>query len=423
MSTLNFILTSLLVLIVLFGGRRSVVLAIFASGCYISIAQSFAIAGLDFSAFRTLIFFGILRVFFKREYVGFRLNRLDKSILLWITLMIAIYSLSRAGIEPFIYISGMAYNYIGLYFLFRILIREREDVLYIIQKSAILIMPLAILMLYEHISGTNLFHFVGGVPELAEVRYGRVRAQGVFRHPILAGTFGATSLAVFLATYKNRTIKKRSLALGIISSAVITYASSSSGPLLTAVAGIGALFMYRLRDHLKTIRWGAVASIITLHLLMAAPVWFLLAKIGKIAGGAGWHRAYLIDQAIRNFNEWWLLGIDNTGQWMPYQLAIDPNKADITNQYISVGVKGGIFTLLAFLGVLRTSFKRVGAYLKVEAVPEDQKFLVWGLGSALFAHCVAFISISYFDQIIIYFFILLVFINVATTIVHEDNSN
>jgi hypothetical protein len=127
-------------------------------------------------------------------------------------------------------------------------------------------------------------------------------------------------------------------------------------------------------------------------------------------GGSGWYRSYLIDQAINHFNEWWLMGTKNTAAWMPFALENDifGAKADITNQFIGEGVNGGLLTLILFIMVIVYSFRTVGYSLKkYENNSFKEKITVWALGAALFAHVMSFFSVAYFDQIIVYWFLLL----------------
>ena len=81
-------------------------------------------------------------------------------------------------------------------------------------------------------------------------------------------------------------------------------------------------------------------------------------------GGDGWHRSELIDTAIRHFHEWWLLGTQYTMHWMTFSNEIEPGMADITNQYVFEGIKGGVVTLLLFIAIIALSFKAVGLMLK-----------------------------------------------------------
>jgi hypothetical protein len=45
------------------------------------------------------------------------------------------------------------------------------------------------------------------------------------------------------------------------------------------------------------------------------------------------------------------------------------------------------------------------------------KYFAWALGAALFAHAVTFISVSYFDQNVIIFYLLLASISVLRVVV------
>jgi hypothetical protein len=92
---------------------------------------------------------------------------------------------------------------------------------------------------------------------------------------------------------------------------------------------------------------------------MKAPVWFLLARLTVVGGSTGYHRAYLIDRAIANFGEWFLVGVPSTSHW-------GWGLQDVTNQFIVEGTRGGLLTLVLFVAVIVYCFKGLGlarAYL------------------------------------------------------------
>ena len=60
--------------------------------------------------------------------------------------------------------------------------------------------------------------------------------------------------------------------------------SHSSGPLLSYVCMIGALIFWRWRQHMPRVRWGILIGLFVLHLVMKAPVWFLIARISEVEG-------------------------------------------------------------------------------------------------------------------------------------------
>src|SRR2546427_9109837 len=118
---------------------------------------------------------------------------------------------------------------------------------------------------------------------------------------------------------------------------------------------------------------------------MKAPVWFLIARVSDIIGGGGWHRVALIDTAIRHFDEWWLMGTSYTAHWLATQLEVNPDMVDITNQFISEGVGGGILSMCLFIWLIVKCFKVTGLAVHNEIqFPNPERFMVWSLGCALF---------------------------------------
>ena len=97
-----------------------------------------------------------------------------------------------------------------------------------------------------------------------------------------------------------------------------------------------------------------------MHLTMNAPVWYIFDRLSGILGGDGWHRSNLIDQFIKHFEEWWLMGMpfENTGDWAATVIA--SGGVDVTNYYVSIGIAGGLISLIFFLAVLKSCFGYVG---------------------------------------------------------------
>jgi hypothetical protein len=172
---------------------------------------------------------------------------------------------------------------------------------------------------------------------------------------------------------------------------------------MTTLAGLMAMGLWAIRDRLKVIRWLALGLIFFLNLVMNDPVYYLMARIDITGGSTGYFRARLIESTINHFSEWWFAGTDHTRHWMPSGIAANANHTDMTNFYIQMGVWGGLILVLLFAGLLYCGFARVGQCIRAnENGPADNRFLIWTLGSILFAHATTFMSISYFDQTIIF---------------------
>lgn len=401
--------------------RRYALMPLLMSACYMTLGQKVVIMGLDFSIFRIMILLGWMRAMIRREYIMGKLNAVDKTIIMWVVVSILTNTLLWETSEAFINRLGFAYNAMGIYFLFRFFIRDHADIEKLIKILSIILVPLAILMLIEHQTGRNLFSIFGGVPEFTVIRGDKLRCQGPFRHPILAGTFGATLIPLFfMLWFRGRRARLLGIVGGIAGS-IMTVTSASSGPAIAYLSGIGGLMMWPFRRHMRLIRWGVFLGIIMLHIIMLAPVWALIGRLSSIIGGTGWHRVEIINAAVDHFGEWWLIGTKSTAHWLSEQLAIDPTQVDITNQYIYEGVNGGLPKMILFIVIIGLCFHRVGRALYANRTSSlSEKMMVWSLGAALLCHVVTFISVSYFDQMIVIWYMVLAMVSIINKLSEKD---
>ncbi|MBD3343449.1 MAG: hypothetical protein GF401_00130 [Chitinivibrionales bacterium] len=380
--------------------------------CYITVAQKLIIGPFDFNVFRILLGVGWIRILIRKEMVLSHITRVDKYLLLFTISNFMLYALQRNSLDTTINRLGFVYTTLGLYFLFRFLIRDIDEIHHALRTAALVIIPLAVSMLLENTTGRNRFSVFGGVPEISFVRYGEIRAQGPFRHPILAGTTGAT-LFPLLASLWFFTAKDRFLGLiGISASLIIIITTSSSGPLVALIASVAGMFCWFFRYRMKAVRRSIIAGLVLLQIAMNAPIYYIYAKLGSIIGGTGWHRSYLIHQSIVHLNEWWLMGVEFTGDWMPYTL--DNGQADMTNQYLHYGVYSGLLTMVLFIVLIIKAYILIGTMI---ALAEEKgldfplQITIWFLGASLFSHTISFLSVSYFDQTIVFWYFLLAVIS------------
>lgn len=372
--------------------RRWAVLPFLIMACIVSPAQRIIVASLDFDFIRILVLIGWVRVFSRREYAGFRWMTLDVAMIAWAVIgTIAYTSLWGTG-DAFVYKLGSSYDALGLYFYYRWVVRDWSDYKRIIISFAAISIPVAIGFLIEKSTGRNLFSVLGGVNELTVVREGKLRAQGPFTHPIIAGVFWAVAATVIASGWRLRGNVKYLPLVGIPCAIVIVFATASSTPVAALLAGAVGGAMFFVRRWLGWIRLGVVLLLITLHFVMNNPVWHLLARIDFVGGSTGWHRYFLIDNAIRHFDEWWFNGLKSTAHWGFFQ-------TDITNQFILEGLRGGIVTLFVFTICLYLAFAYIGRVQRMAEKNTAKLHLAWGAGVALFTHSVSFIAVSYFGQI------------------------
>ena len=401
-------------LLILVLPRRLAFLPFIMSACYMTLGQMVIIAGLHFDLIRILLLLGWIRLLIRREFKAFDFTIIDKLIIAFVTVSVITATILTPTMGTLINLMGLAYNTILTFFLFRFLIRDLDEIIFMLKITAIIILPLALSMIIEKSTQRNVFSIFGGVPEITVTREVRLRCQGPFAHPILAGTFGATLFPLFFALWNKQTKGRIFAYFGIISSTIITMMSASSGPLIAYLASLIGIFFWRLRNQMRLVRWSLLAGLLMLAVVMKAPVWYLIDRLGNIIGGTGRHRSELIDQAIKHFSEWWLLGTRYTVHWTlgeSNSLVVTSgnlNMVDITNQYILIGVDGGILPLILFILIIAYCFQGLGRTRRILTDQSDyRQFIPWALGCALFAHTVTFISVSYFDQMRIMWILLL----------------
>jgi len=388
--------------------RRYAVFPIIALTCYMTMGMRVIVLGLNFTMLRILLLFGWTRLLIRGELRRIRLNQIDWAMIWFTFASILTYTLLWGTYDAFKDKLGLVYNALGFYFFFRFVLTEMSDIVRTVKIMAVLFAPLAGMMIVEKVTGRNSFAIFGGVDPITTVRDGVLRCQGPFAHPILAGTFGATAAPFFVALWRATKGSKVLSLVGLVSAAVITFTSGSSGPVLAFGCGLVGMAMWTIRRHMRKIRWGLALGLLFLHFVMKAPVWFLLARVDVFSGSTGYHRAYLIDRAIANLSGWWLVGTRSTAAWAD----VDSGLFDVTNQYLDYGADGGLITLFLFIAIMVCAFRAIGRYVRAQDGRKPAAtFCVWALGAVLFSHIMSYLSVSYFDQNVVNWYMLLAMVS------------
>lgn len=284
------------------------------------------------------------------------------------------------------------------YCVVRVMIRDEADLYRSMKALTVVILIVGAAMLWEQVARQNVFGMLGGTQAAPSIREGKIRSQGAFQHALTAGTFGATFLPCAALLWKVARARMWA-SLALFGCTLMTVCSNSSTPLLAWAAGLGAVFCWPARKMMRPIRRATVALLIMLHIFMQAPVWFLIARIDLTGGSSGYHRAELVNQFIIHFNDWWLFGTDNAGNW-------GWDLWDQQNQLVGTGEAGGLLALVLLIGMLKAAYARLGSRRR-EHEGTMSEWTMWLLGAALFANLVAFFGLNYFDQIKVSWYLLL----------------
>ena len=356
----------------------------------------------SFMPFRIYMAVAVVRIIIRGERLVGDVNGLDWMMVTWAAwaLVSSLFHADTSGV--LVNRLGLVYNACGSYFLLRVFCQSLDDMVTLCRSTAILLVPLSIEMLSEMITGHNFFSVLDAAPENSEMRDGRFRAQGPFAHSIIAGTIGAVCLPLMVGLWQEH---RKTAAAGFAACFLMVFTSGSSGPIMSAVFAIGALFMWHWRHRMRLVRWLAVLGYIGLDLIMKAPPYYLIARIDLTGSSSSYHRAALIESAFAHLSEWWFAGTDFTSHWMAYSRT--ESQIDVTNHYLRMGIDGGLPLMLLFIGVLVSGFSFIGRILRKPELSSQSQFMIWVFGASLFAHSITFVSVSYFDQSVLFFYLTL----------------
>lgn len=405
--------TILLILLQIAIPKRWAFLPLLIASCHLGNIEIAA----NLTACRFLIVVGILRAMASGELSWSYGFKLDRAFLFFAIAALAVSMAPRLDIpSPFRQNVGLILNVVGTYLYGRAYVKGPEAVKDFAKALVIVLIPLALSLAIEAQTRRNFYHLFGARSAFSMIREGRNRAMGPFQHPILAGTVGAVSFPIILVIWK--THRKQAL-LGLIVCLTIVLSSASSGPAATVMVALFALYLWRWRTKIRLIQKVGLTILIIAHLTSTRGVWYLMAHMDLAGGSTGYHRAKLIDSAIADFNSWWLAGTDYTRGWMFSGVSWSDRHTDITNYYLQFAVIGGLPLLIAFVLILFRGFRTLGTYLfESNYEANTVNFQRWCIGSALFAHAVSFLSVSYFDQMYVHFYLLLGLIP-SVTLMHS----
>lgn len=386
--------------IIFVGKRRTALIAGIGILCLIPSGQRVVIAGLDFAFLRILAIGLFARVVAYGELQRIRLSLLD-GLVLFFGLWPLVAMILRGSNTSFVRNVGQGGDLILLYFAGRALVREPEDVRVMARVIFFVAIPVLCAFTVEKVTGRNFFAVFGGLSPITAIRVGKLRVQGAFAHPILAGTWWAAILPFFLVLIMSP-LKSKDRLLGIIGGIIcasLVIMTASSTPLAGLGVGLLGVLLFPIRKNMKLF-WAPVlifgAIIHVIHDLGVHH--FALAKFPGLTGSTGSHRYKLIDACAQRMNEWFLFGGDSTYHW---GWGLD----DVTCEYVKASMAGGILQLLCLLGILFVVFRNAGRMIKRSG--RDSGAVCYGMGIAVAVHMICFVAVTYFGQITLLFWVTL----------------
>ena len=73
--------------------------------------------------------------------------------------------------------------------------------------------------------------------------------------------------------------------------------------------------------------------------------------------------------------------------------------------YIRVGVNGGFISMVLFILIIVFCFRIIGSAVRIFENNIYMQKYIWAIGASFFTHIVSFMGVSYFGQMIVFFYL------------------
>jgi hypothetical protein len=230
----------------------------------------------------------------RQEYRGVTPHRMDLLLCCWLAAGAVIYVLREQTVSAAINRAGWIFDGAGLYFLFRCLVRNWEDIIGVGLALTIIAIPVAAIFSWR-IDGTKplrLFRW-------SKPHHAPSRGQAPLLWGVSASDHGRHLLGRCCTAHRHAVVdnplRRPLVATGAGCAIAIVVLTASSGPLASLAVVFVMAALYRFRRYAWWMLAGSVLLLTGLHLVMNKPVWHLFARMDLVGGSTGYHRYKLID--------------------------------------------------------------------------------------------------------------------------------
>jgi len=353
---------------------------------------------IDISASRIVIAVLLARFLANKNLRSrFKWCRLDWWVAFFMGITIVIMCINRPPFEALENRAGFLMDTFFAYLAARLCITDRAALISVVKCVAVILVPLAILSVLESAADwrpyAQLRQYCPWRTEttIKEARFGFERAEGPFGHAIMFGTAFAMLLPCLWSLRHERDYW-RILAYILSAIAIIGAVSSmSGGPWNTLIVIIFLLALERRKHWVKPLLILLAVSCIFVEIASNRPFYHVIVSYANPLGGAGWHRAKIIDLAIEDIGKWWLVGYrgQNPGWGSRF--------TDITNEFVLAAVNYGILGVIGLCAIFASAIRMLVRLHNLSHEPVLKSWC-WALGATLAAVIVAFMSSSFFGQ-------------------------
>lgn len=374
------------------------------------------IGTVDFTAARIVILALYTKLLLiDKLHRDFNLTALDKLLLLYFICQFVAgapkaYSLSEFVINRF----GLIFSSVLPYFATRMIIRTKEQYLILLKSVLIISAPLAVIGLYQSITGNNPVGFMMNFHAWNETagytplsRSGFYRANVTFAVSIMFGMFFAMLCPVCAGLLKTEHRHPILYVTAFALMGVGIFASMSSGPALTAVLGLIFLAIYRWRTKFKLVLVLALLACIGIEFVSNRHFYDVIDRF-TFSSQTAWYRSALFEHALfkGGMSEHWLTG---------YGYGVDPgwckyidgrDHTDMVNHYLLVLSQFGLLGFVPFVLMNAMAAAELTRAYKFRS-SENDGWIVWCLSAGLFGLAGGVMSVSLMEQCLTTYYIML----------------
>ena len=386
------------------------------------------IGTIDFTVCRIIILAVFANLYVRTDLRRrFRLIGLDKVIVVYFFCeILAGMFISRSILDFLVNRAGAVFDMVLPYFAVRMIIKNKQQYFTLLKGILIVAAPLAIIGLYQCLTGNNPFGFLEqynkwklDMLHQPLARNGFYRADVTFSVSIMYGLFfamlGPVCAGVLYSTKKHKMLCW--ICLGLMGIGI--FSSMSSGPWLAGLLSILFIVFYYWRKYWKP----ALIIIILLcgfvELISNRHFYDVIGDF-TLNPATAWYRSRLISVTFfeGGMSGHWLLGFGYAVDpgWGP--IIDERNHTDVVNHFIFILVSYGLVGLIPFLVICVMVVKKLINAYKI-SLSDSDKWLVWCLSAGLFGLAGAMSSVSLFGPPMSLLYILIAFCGAMPVIVRQ----
>ncbi len=365
-----------------------------------------SIATVDWTSARALGLVLLLRtVVYPGKTATYRLLWMDLLVLADFTGDFVAHVLTEPFSKVIVREGGQFFDFVVPYFCVRYSIRDRADIFLFFRWIALLAIPLAIVGVYQTVTGVNPYAFMrqyspwGIGDQEIDVRRGFYRADGPFANKIAFGLYFAMAMAMHIGGFFSQRIRPH---VWLTHAAMIfagLMSSMSSAPLFALVTTVAWVAVRPLRKYIPYVFFAFFLCILVVELYSDRHFYHVLTRFA-LQESTAYYRIQLIEEALGGgMDGHWLAGYGYVGvgpgtdnsnfHWV---------HKDFVNIYIGRLATGGLLGLVPFM-VLNVYYY----YCLYRATKLSRSFetswMLWCLSAGVIGWNVAMMTVGALEQV------------------------